>query len=80
VQIDGAVTKAFIAALEPAKLSATLAAAERLETDREAALKQWKLAVERAGYEAQRAERRYRAVDPDNRLVARGLEQEWEEP
>ena len=29
-------------------------------------------------YEAQRAERRYRAVDPDNRLVARGLEAEWE--
>ena len=25
-----------------------------------------------------RAERRYRAVDPDNRLVARGLETEWE--
>ena len=35
--------------------------------------------VERARYEAQRAERRYRAVDPDNRLVARGLEAEWEE-
>jgi hypothetical protein len=25
------------------------------------------------------AERRYRAVDPDNRLVARGLERAWEE-
>ncbi|WP_247400900.1 helix-turn-helix domain-containing protein [Bradyrhizobium sp. 76] len=34
--------------------------------------------MERASYEAQRAERRYRAVDPDNRLVARGLEREWE--
>ena len=31
-----------------------------------------------ARYGAQRAERRYRAVDPDNRLVARGLEAEWE--
>src|SRR4029077_17510046 len=27
----------------------------------------------------QRAERRYRAVDPDNRLVARGLERDWGE-
>ena len=36
------------------------------------------MAVERASYEAQRTERRYRAVDPDNRLVARGLEAEWE--
>jgi len=79
VQVDDAVTKAFIAALEPAKLAAAVAAAERLEADRETALKQWRLAVERAGYQAQRAERRYRAVDPDNRLVARGLEREWEE-
>jgi DNA invertase Pin-like site-specific DNA recombinase/predicted DNA-binding transcriptional regulator AlpA len=79
VQIDEAVTRAFIGALEPAGLAATLAAAERLESDREAVLKQWRLGVERASYEAQRAERRYRAVDPDNRLVARGLEREWEE-
>src|SRR5215472_9674447 len=52
---------------------------KRLEVEREAALKQWRLGVERANYEAQRAERRYRAVDPDNRLVARGLERDWEE-
>src|SRR5215467_4908796 len=79
IQIDEAVTRAFIAALEPAGLAATLAAAERLETEGEVALKQWRLEVERANYEAQRAERRYRAVDPDNRLVARGLERDWEE-
>ena len=44
-----------------------------------ASLKQWRLGVERASFEASRAERRYRAVDPDNRLVARGLERDWEE-
>ena len=33
--------------------------------------------VEQARYQAVRAERRYRAVDPENRLVARGLETEW---
>ncbi len=37
-----------------------------------------RLALERARYEAQRAERQYRAVEPENRLVARGLETEWE--
>ena len=79
IQIDEAVTRAFIAALEPAKLAATVAAAERLEADRETSLRQWRLGVERASYEASRAERRYRAIDPDNRLVARGLEREWEE-
>lgn len=79
VQIDHAVTQAFIAALEPAKLAAALAAAERLEADAQATLRQWRLGVERAEFEAGRAERRYRAVDPDNRLVARGLERDWEE-
>src|SRR4029077_1964756 len=70
VQIDEAVARAFTAPLEPAKLAATVAAAERLEADRETSLRQWRLGVERASYEASRAERRYRAVDPDNRLVA----------
>ena len=32
---------------------------------------------ERARYEAERAERQYKAVYPENRLVARGLEKEW---
>ncbi|MGO4570289.1 recombinase family protein, partial [Rhizobium sp. 2YAF20] len=79
VQIDGAIARAFLQALEPARLAATLAAAERFELDTEASLKQWRLGVERAVYQAGRAERRYRAVDPDNRLVARGLEREWEQ-
>ena len=79
IQIDEAIARAFVAALEPAKLAAALAAAEQLEANREATLKQWRLGVERASYDASRAERRYRAVDPDNRLVARGLEREWEE-
>jgi len=79
VQIDEAVSKTFLAALEPVKLAATIAAAERIELDTEAALKQWRLGAERAAYEASRAERRYLAVDPDNRLVARGLEREWEQ-
>jgi DNA invertase Pin-like site-specific DNA recombinase/predicted DNA-binding transcriptional regulator AlpA len=79
VQIDGAVARALLAALAPAGLEAALAAAERLEADRDDALAQCRLAAERARYEAQRAERRYRAVDAENRLVARGLESEWEQ-
>jgi DNA invertase Pin-like site-specific DNA recombinase len=79
IQIDEAVGRALLAALEPARLTATLAAVERLELDSEAVVKQWRLGVERATYEASRTERRYRAVDPDNRLVARGLEREWEQ-
>ena len=75
--IDAAVAEAFLAALQPAALQACLAAAQQLEDGHDAALAQWRRQVEQARYEAGRAERRYRAVDPDNRLVARGLETEW---
>jgi DNA invertase Pin-like site-specific DNA recombinase len=78
MQIDEAVTTAFLAALPPAAVDAALVAAQQLDHDEDTALAQWRLAVERARYEAERAERRYRAVEPENRLVARGLETEWE--
>jgi DNA invertase Pin-like site-specific DNA recombinase/transposase len=78
IQIDEAVTRAFLEALEPAAMQGALMAAQQLEADQDAALAQWRLAVERARYETERAERRYRTVEPENRLVARGLEAEWE--
>jgi DNA invertase Pin-like site-specific DNA recombinase len=76
--IDAAVTAAFLAALAPAALDACLQAARQLEDGHDAVLAQHQRQVEQARYNATRAERRYRAVDPDNRLVARGLEREWE--
>ena len=79
VQIDQAVGDALLEALKPEAFEATLQATQQLESDHDTALAQWRLAVERAHYEAQRTERRYRAVDPENRLVARGLEAEWEQ-
>ncbi len=51
---------------------------QQLQANHDAALSQWRLEVERTRYEAHRAERRYRNVEPENRLVARGLETEWE--
>jgi len=78
VQIDQTVVDAFLKALTPAAVEATELAVRQLEADQDAALRQWRLAVERARYEAERAERQYRAVEPENRLVARGLETEWE--
>lgn len=79
VQIDRAVADAFLDAVAPAGVEAALLAEEDLEAHHEAALRQWRLQVERARYEAQRAEARYRAVEPENRLVARTLEAEWEQ-
>ena len=79
MQIDEAISRSLLAALTPLGVEAALAAAERLEADRDGALAHWRHAVERATYEERRAQRRYMAVDPDNRLVARGLEAEWEQ-
>lgn len=78
VAIDTAVTETFLAALQPAALQACLQAARQLEEGHDAALEQWRRQVEQTRYNAARAERRYQAVDPDNRLVARGLEAAWE--
>ena len=40
---------------------------------------QWKMRVERAEYEADLAERRYREADPVNRLVTSTVERWWNE-
>ena len=79
VRIDQAIAQEVLQAVAPAGLEAALEAEQNLETEREAALAQWRLQVERARYQAQRAQRRYRSVEPENRLVARTLEAEWEE-
>jgi hypothetical protein len=65
-------------AISPAGLEAAIAAQDLGEAQDQAALKQFRLQVERARYEAERAERRFQSVEPENRLVARTLETEWE--
>ncbi|MBN2404972.1 MAG: recombinase family protein [Coriobacteriia bacterium] len=78
VGIDRAVADTVLEAISPAGVDAALAAEAELEAGREEAIPQWALQVERAQYEADRAERRYRSIEPENRLVARTLELEWE--
>jgi len=78
VRVDKAVVETFLDAISPAGLEAAITAQSLGEAQDQVALKQFRLQVERTGYEAQRAERRYRAVEPENRLVARTLETEWE--
>ena len=77
--VDAAVEAAFLAALRPDRLAMALAAVEDLRQEDQALQHQWQLRLERARYEAQRAERQYQAVEPENRLVARTLEQRWEQ-
>ncbi len=82
--LSGAVLDTFVVeqalrALEPAALEVSLQVAADVQARRDELHAQWKLRLERAKYEAERAFRQYNAVDPDNRLVARGLERRWEQ-
>jgi DNA invertase Pin-like site-specific DNA recombinase len=63
----------------PASLELSMRAAQECERERAALDRQWRLRLERAGQEANRAFRQYNAVEPENRLVARTLERAWEE-
>jgi DNA invertase Pin-like site-specific DNA recombinase/predicted DNA-binding transcriptional regulator AlpA len=78
VAIDEAIANAFLEAVTPAAVEAVKMAVEHARCNHDAALAQWRLEIERLRYDAGKAERRYRAVEPENRLVARGLEAAWE--
>ena len=69
----------MLAALAPAALELSLAAADDLEQQREQLHRHWQQQQERACYQTERARRQYDATEPENRLVARELEQRWEE-
>lgn len=75
--LDQAVANLFLQAVQLPEIELGLAVLR--ETERQAAEvdRQWRLRLDRARYEAQLAERRYKAVDPDNRVVAGTLESEW---
>ena len=77
--LDALVTRLVLQALEPAALEASVRAASDLACEREALERQWQHCLERARYEAERARRQYDAVEPENRLVARTLERQWEQ-
>jgi DNA invertase Pin-like site-specific DNA recombinase len=77
--LDQLVTQQVLAALEPAALELSLAAAEDLRRERDRLARQWQQRLERAHYQCQRAERQYQAVEPENRLVGRELERRWEQ-
>lgn len=79
VAIERAITDQVLAAVEPAGIEAALAAVEQLSQAHAEKRSSLELALEKARYEARRAERQYDATDPDNRLVAGELEARWDQ-
>ena len=78
-RLDALVSEQVLAVLEPAALELSLKAAEDIDQERTRLHRHWKQKLERVRYDAERAARQYHAVEPENRLVARELESQWEE-
>jgi DNA invertase Pin-like site-specific DNA recombinase len=77
--VDELIARRLLQALAPEEIALALAAAGEHADRRARSDRVFELRVERARYEAVRAERAFHACEPDNRLVARTLENRWEE-
>jgi hypothetical protein len=76
--VDEAVAGVLLDALTPEQVALALAAAGEVVGRHQRVSRAAELAVERARYDADRAERAFCACEPENRLVARSLEARWE--
>ena len=77
--LDEPVTQLVLQTLTRSNLDAAAKVLDLIDHEETALDKQWQLRIERARYEAKRAERQYDACDPENRVVARTLETRWNE-
>ena len=77
--VDGYVSALALQAMAPAALEVSLAAAEQEESQRAETDRVWRQRMERADYAADRARRQYQLAEPENRLVVRQLEKDWNE-
>ena len=77
LRLDAAVVREVLSAIQPVGIEAALLTIDQLANTNDEKREALALALERAQFEARRAQRQYDAVDPDNRLVAGELEQRW---
>jgi hypothetical protein len=76
--VDALVTGQVLAALAPAAVEVSLRAAEQVTAERAELERLWRQRLERAQVAVDRARRCYRLAEPENRLVVRQLEADWE--
>ena len=76
--VDDAVATTLLEILTPEQIALALSVADQVADRHQRVSRGAQLAVERARYEADRAERAFHACEPENRLVARTLEARWE--
>jgi excisionase family DNA binding protein len=79
IVVDELIARRVLEAVAPEEIALALAAADQVADRHARASRAVELRVERARYEAARAERAFHACEPENRLVARSLETRWEQ-
>jgi excisionase family DNA binding protein len=77
--VDEQIARRLLEALAPQEIALALVTADEVADRRARSTRAVELRVERARYEAIRAERAFHACEPENRLVARSLETRWEQ-
>jgi DNA invertase Pin-like site-specific DNA recombinase len=77
--LEDPIVAVVMAVLKHENLSDAIRAVELVEEQDATLEKQWQLRLERARYDAKRAERQYDACEPENRVVGRALEKRWNE-
>lgn len=75
--LDKAVSEKILSIMKPSELEISLKVIHSIGDADRMSDKQWLLTIERAQYEADRAERQFMLADPENRLVVRSLETNW---
>jgi len=78
-ELDQLVSEKILQALEPAALELSLRAAADVDRERRQLHGHWQRKLDQARYEAERIERQYQEVEPENRRVARTLETRWDQ-
>ena len=76
--LDEDVVAQVLSALAPAALELSVTAVRQVEDRRGEAGRIWRQRLERADFACDQARRQYQLAEPENRLVARQLEREWE--
>ncbi|MFC1672315.1 recombinase family protein [Planctomycetota bacterium] len=75
--VERLVEKVLMEVFSREELDLAIGALEKFEKRAEELDTQWQKRIEAARYEAEKASRRYHRVEPENRLVARTLESDW---
>jgi DNA invertase Pin-like site-specific DNA recombinase len=77
IPVDDAIGREILRVVQPGAVEAAVLASQQIAHQQDDVQKAMRRDLEAARYEAQRAQKQFDAVDPENRLVAYELERRW---